>query len=169
MVNKDKSVYNIRWGSFRDGFAKGKVAMAFWRYGDVSYLVDTAKMTNFDVVPFPKAPGQTEYFGYSGADGFGIAVGAKNRIGGMAFSEFYSNYFTKLAKSPLRKKYFTDAQETRLKTIKTSATLLYGLGMDTTFSQDFCNFMRQNGSFGTLLEEFRPKWNKNINDTLTGK
>jgi len=167
MVNKDKCVYPDRWASFLDGFKKNKIAMCYWRQYHAKELTEE-NFENWDAVPFPKAPGQENYVSVMSSDGWGLATGAKNRIGGMAYAEFCSNYNTKVARSPAHVKYFTEEQEKRILDCSPASTYIYAYGLEGSFASEFCNLMRGNGSFASLLEEYRPIWTKNIKDVLEG-
>ena len=168
MLNKDKCVYPDRWASFQDGFKQSKIAMCYWRHYHAKELTEE-KFENWDVVPFPKAPGKEDYVGLMASDGWGLATGAKNRIGGMAFCEFTFNYHLRVSRSPANVSYYTEEQDTRVRDCVPASTYLYSYGLEGTFASEFCNLMRGNGSFSSLLEEYRPVWSKNIKDVLEGQ
>ena len=126
-------------------------------------------MTDYDIVPFPKKDANGEYIASVSGDGFGIPVGAKNIEGGMAYAEFYFNYYRKMQDSPLNVDYFTDEQLERLENAKLSFTALFGYGLEDLFMQQFCNDLRKGGNLSTLLEQYRPKMQKAVEDVIKAK
>lgn len=167
-INKDKIFSPVRWGMWEE-FANNKVAMYFGPSGESEKILNKG-MKNWDIAPFPKAKStDKEYIGSSTTDGFGVATGAKNAVGGLAFGEYQMNYYTKLGQSSSAKKIFTDAQTKMMKKIESRITWLYGYGMEDSFCQSFGNYMRKNGDFTALMEEMRPIWQKNLDDTLKGR
>lgn len=167
-VNKDKIFSPVRWGMC-DEFAKGNVAMYYGLSGDAE-RINAKGMKNWDVAPFPKAKsGDKSYIGYCSSDGFGVATGAKNGIAGIAFGEYQYNYYTKQSEEGTTKSVFTEAQSKMMEKLENRITWLYGYGMEDSFCQSFGNYMRKNGDFTALMEEMRPIWQKNLDDTLKGR
>ena len=139
------------------------------RTGEAEKLLNKG-MKNWDIAPFPKAnSGDASYIGYSSSDGFGVPAGAKNAIGGIAFGEYQYNYYTKKSEAGTSKKIFTEAQQKMMDSLENRITWLYGYGMEDSFCQSFGNYMRKNGDFSALMEEMRPIWQKNLDDTLKGR
>ncbi len=165
-INKDKIFSPVRWG-MRDEFMNGKVAMYYGLAGDATYINQTMK--TWDIAPFPVQKKGDTYIGSSGNDGFGVATGAANPVGGIAFGEFSYNWHEKLTESGQAKSVFTKAQEELMNSLEHRVTWLQGYGMEDSFCQDFGNFMRANGDFTALMEEMRPIWEKCISDTIKGR
>ena len=167
-INKDKVFSPVRWGMWEE-FANGNVAMYYGPAGEAEKLLNKG-MKNWDIAPFPKAnSGDASYIGYSSSDGFGVPAGAKNAIGGIAFGEYQYNYYTKKSEAGTSKKIFTEAQQKIMDSLENRITWLYGYGMEDSFCQSFGNYMRKNGDFSALMEEMRPIWQKNLDDTLKGR
>lgn len=166
-INKDKIFSPVRWSLWEE-FVNGNVAMYYGLSGDAEKLINKG-MKNWEIAPFPKAKSTDKnYIGYSSSDGFGIATGAKNPIGGIAFGEYQYNYYAKLSESNPNK-LFTKEQTEMMNKLENRITWLYGYGMEDSFCQSFGNYMRKNGDFTALLEEMRPIWQKNLDDTLKGR
>ncbi len=167
-VNKDKIYTPVRWSIWEE-FANGNVAMYYGPSGEAEKILNKG-MKNWEIAPFPKAKDSDKaYIGYSSSDGFGVAAGAKNAIGGIAFGEYQYNYWTKKAEDGSSESLFTQAQLDMMDTIENRITWLYGYGMEDSFCQSFGNYMRKNGDFSALMEEMRPIWQKNLDDTLKGR
>jgi len=167
-VNKDKIFTPVRWSVWEE-FANGNVAMFYGVSGDAERILNKG-MTTWDIAPFPKASASDENFvGHNGSDGFGVATGAQNPQGGMAFGEYQYNYYAKKGQSGESKSLFTKEQQALMDSLENRVTLLYGYGMEDSFCQAFGNYMRKNGDFTALMEEMRPIWQKNLDDTLKGR
>ena len=167
-VNKDKIFSPVRWSMWEE-FANGNVAMYYGASGDAEKLLNKG-MKNWDIAPFPKAKSSDKYYiGSCESDGFGVATGAKNPIGGIAFGEYQYNYYTKKSASGDANRVFTEVQQEMMDGLESRITWLYGYGMEDSFCQSFGNYMRKNGDFSALMEEMRPIWQKNLDDTLKGR
>lgn len=167
-INKDKIFSPVRWGLGQE-FINGNVAMVF-ASASLAASLEAQNITDWDIVPFPKySADDEEYIGYINSDGFGVAAGAKNPIGGLAFGEYKYNYYTKQGITEGSSVGFSEAQKELLRGVDNRVTWLYGFGMESSFCQSFGNYMRANGDFTALMEEMRPTWQKNLNDTLKGR
>lgn len=167
-VNKDKIFTPVRWSIWEE-FANGNVAMYYGTAGEAEKILNKG-MKDWDIAPFPKPDATAgSYVGYNSSDGFGVAVGAANPIGGMAFGEYQYNYYTQKSMKGESKSLFTKEQQKIFDSLENRVTLLYGYGMEDTFCQAFGNYMRKNGDFTALMEEMRPIWQKNLDDTLKGR
>ena len=167
-VNKDKIFTPTRWSVWEE-FANGNVAMYYGTSGEAEKIVNKG-MKNWDIAPFPKAnASDANYVGYNNSDGFGIANGAKNPVGGVAFGEYQYNYYIKKNKENPGPSLFTEEQNKMMDSLENRVTLLYGYGMEDSFCQAFGNYMRKNGDFTALMEEMRPIWQKNLDETLKGR
>lgn len=167
-VNKDKIFTPVRWSIWEE-FANGNVAMYYGVVGDADKLL-TKGMKNWAIAPFPKyRKNDKSFVGHCTSDGFGVATGAKNPIGGIAFGEFQYNYYKKQSQSGTSTKIFTQEQSDMMESIESRISWLYGYGMEDSFCQAFGNYMRKNGDFSALMEEMRPIWQKNLDDTLKGR
>ena len=164
MCNTDKSVYAERWLNF-NAFLEEKTAMSYWRADSDS--IDRLKeaKVNWEIVPFPKAEGATEYYGTALGDGWSLGVNCSNPVGGMAFAEFEINDRAKLNE----KIGFNASQKKMLANIVSSVSLINCYGMDVSFNNGFCNAMRNNGSMSAKLEEYIPEWNTLIEDMINGR
>lgn len=165
MCNTDKSVYAERWLNF-NAFLEKKTAMSYWRAdGDSLNRLKEAKI-NWEIVPFPKAEGATEYYGGALGDGWALGVNCANPLGGIAFAEWEINDRAKLNTKELT---FSADQKKRLASIVSTMSLISCYGMETSFSNGFCNAMRNNGSMSAKLEEYIPEWEMLIDDVVNGK
>ena len=164
-INKDKIFTPVRW-LIKDEFLNGNIAMCY-SFASTGEYLNSKGFTTWDVAPFPKyATTDAAYIGSSNSDGFGVAAGATNPIGGIAFGEFRYNQDIKKGITVGSAMGFTEEQKQILLGIENRISWLYGYGMEDSFCQSFGNFMRANGDFTALMEQMRPTWNKNISDTL---
>lgn len=167
-INKDKIFTPVRWGIAQE-FINGNVAMIFAPASTAATL-QSKNMTDWDIAPFPKYSTTDEnYIGYINSDGFGVAAGAKNPVGGLAFGEYRYNFYTEQGVTEGSAVGLSESQKELLRSVENRVTWLYGYGMESSFCQSFGNYMRANGDFTALMEEMRPTWQKNLNDTLKGR
>ena len=167
MVAKDKTAVPNRWG-IRDMFAKNKKVAMFYGYNDPGAIVN-AGLKDFEVVPFPKADGQSQYCGHALTGGYAVPVGARNPEGGVAFIETVMNYQKQQEVSGKTKSYYSKEQQARIDSIKTVCTYLDGYGLAVSFDDGFGQEMRGGGDLATLLEKYKPTWQREIDLVLRGK
>ena len=164
MCNTDKSVYAERWLNF-DAFLEKKTAMSYWRADESSVNRLKESKIKWEIVPFPKAEGAKEYFGDALGDGWSLGVNCTNPVGGIAFAEWEINDRAKLNETI----GFSAAQKKVLANIVSTVSFVGCYGLETSFSNGFCNAMRNNGSMSAKLEEYIPEWEMLIDDVINGK
>ncbi|MBQ5840848.1 MAG: hypothetical protein IIW40_02720, partial [Clostridia bacterium] len=64
---------------------------------------------------------------------------------------------------------FSAAQKKVLANIVSTVSYINCYGLETSFSNGFCNAMRNNGSMSAKLEEYIPEWNMLLDDMVNGR
>ncbi len=169
MFVKDQSIQKEHWGWY-DGFKNKKVAMVFEGADyQISLLLKDGFTDEIGIVPFPKGPDASEQINYTANTGFGLAKDSKNREGGAAFIEEYLTAAYKNITSGGTTKHLNDEQYNMLKSMLDQKMVL---PMTTGFG-DFSNKfflmtddLRADKPVGTILEQYAPELQAEINKTL---
>lgn len=166
LANVEKAVYPDHWG-WMEGFTGKKVAMMSEKEHIGAMIKEQGFDDEWDIAPFPKAPGAEKPVYLGQYAGWGLSEGAENPKGGMQFVEFMIKDIQEEAKKNPNPAY-SEEQRARMaewgKNIMVCKANSYGKLFE--LSVEFWREIREGVPVGTVTAKYDPIFKAEINSVF---